>query len=95
MRSERSAVGALDENRIKSRIHEFILSTLLAGEEAVNLTDTTPLVSGGIIDSINSLKVGVFLEHTFAVKIAPEDLTNPENLETIPAIVRLVRSRIR
>src|SRR5262245_39019968 len=64
---------------IGKRIHEFILAKFLEGEDPINLTDSTPLVSGGIIDSMNSLKLGVFLEKAFSIDIAPEELTNPEN----------------
>jgi acyl carrier protein len=90
-----SVTGAIDEQAIKARIHEFILAKLLAGEAPISLTDTTPLVSGGVIDSINSLKVGLFLEKAFSIKLAPEELANPENLETITAITRLVTSQLR
>lgn len=83
-----------DHEKISERIRDFILAKMLPGEEASLLTDTTPLVSGGVIDSMNSLKVGLFLEKTFSIRIAPEELANPENLETIPAITRLVASKI-
>ena len=79
---------------INQRVREYLLQTLLPGEDPGILTDTTPLVSGGVIDSMNSLKLGLFLEHTFSIRIAPEELTNPENLETIPAIARLVASKL-
>jgi len=84
---------ASTEKDVRDRISDFILSTLLAGEDPVNLTDTTPLVSGGIIDSLNSLRVGVFLEKTFDITIAPEELADPENLETLTAMTRLVLSK--
>jgi acyl carrier protein len=84
---------ALDEATISGRIKDFILSKLLAGEDAVNLTDTTPLVSGGIIDSLNSLKVGLFLEKAFDITVTPEELADPENLETVAAMIRLVTAK--
>jgi acyl carrier protein len=93
--AEEAAGKAYGEEEIKQHIHRFILTKLLEGEDSVNLTDTTPLVSGGIIDSLNSLKVGLFLEKAFSIKIAPEELTDPENLETIIALTRLVRSKMR
>ena len=82
------------ENEIKARIHTFILNKLLEGEDPINLTDTTPLVSGGVIDSLNALKVGLFLENAFSVKITPEELTDPENMETISAMTKLVASKL-
>lgn len=84
----------MDPSSIRQRIHDFVLTTLLEGEDAVNLTDSTPLVSGGVIDSLSSLKLGLFLDKAFSVRIAPEELSNPENLETIPAIVALVTAKL-
>jgi acyl carrier protein len=84
----------MDEKGVRDRIQEFILGKLLAGEDPINLTETTPLVSGGIIDSMNSLKVGLFLEKGFGIKISPAELANPENMETIVSITRLVLSKV-
>jgi acyl carrier protein len=85
----------LSEIEIKQRIRSFILENLLAGEDPVNLTESTPLVSGGIIDSMNTRKIGLFLEKAFSIKIGPAELADPENLETIPAIAKLVISKIQ
>jgi acyl carrier protein len=93
MSHQQSSVTDVDRE-IRQRIREYILLKFLPGEDPQILTDTTPLVSGGVIDSMNSLKVGLFLEKTFSIRIAPEELTNPENLETIPAIARLVASKL-
>jgi acyl carrier protein len=90
-----SSTNIRDEKEISELIHKFILAKLLAGEDPINLTDTTPLVSGGVIDSLSSLKVGLFLEKAFSIRIAPEELANPENMETIVAITRLVTSKIQ
>ena len=85
---------SVQEAEIARRIHQFILEKLLAGEEPINLTDSTPLVSGGVIDSMNSMKVGLFLQKSFSVEIAPEELADPENLETIASMTKLVLSKM-
>jgi acyl carrier protein len=95
LRSHDSPTAGAEQVEVRNRIHEFILTKFLAGDEAVNLTDTTPLVSGGVIDSMNAMKVGLFLEKAFAVRIAPEELASPENMETIEAMTRLVLSKMR
>jgi acyl carrier protein len=79
---------------VKRRIHQFVLTTLLDGEDPANLTNTTPLVSGGVIDSLSALEVGAFLETTFGVNIAPEELANPEYMETIDALTAFVCARM-
>ena len=88
-----SSAAIRDEKQIKARLHEYILSKLLEGEEPINLTDTTPLVSSGIIDSLNSVQVGTFIEQMCSVKLAPEELVKPENMETIESITKLVLSK--
>jgi len=85
----------IDESEIKVRIHKFILTKLLEGEDPINLTDDTPLVSGGVIDSLNSLKVGLFLEKAFSITLLPEELSDPENLETIAAMTKLVTAKLQ
>jgi acyl carrier protein len=83
-----------DDQEVRKRIREFILSKFLAGEDSINLSDDTPLVSGGIIDSTNSLKVALFVEKTFSVRLTPEELANPDNLETVSALSKLVTAKM-
>jgi len=79
---------------IKDRIREFIVSTLLQGEESIDLTERTPLVSSGIVDSLTSLEIGVFIEETFKIQISPAELVNPECMETIDSIARLIAAKL-
>jgi acyl carrier protein len=80
---------------VAARVHEFILAKLLEGEDPANLTETTPLVSTGIIDSVSSLKVGLFLEKTFSIKVTRDEIANPDSMETIASITKLVLSKLR
>ncbi len=89
-----SSSSDLSEHEISRRIHAFILDRLLEGEDAINLTDSTPLISGGVIDSVNALEMGLFLEKSFSIKVAPEELTEPQNMETIALMTKLVISKI-
>lgn len=92
-RTEPANTAALAEKDVAGRVHQFILTKLLEGEDPPNLSETTPLITTGIIDSINVLKVGLFLEKTFNIRISNEELANPRTLETIAAITRLVLSK--
>ena len=47
---------------IRQAIHAYILDKFLPGEDPADLTDQTPLITGGILDSIRTLKLVVFLE---------------------------------
>src|SRR5690349_16940394 len=50
-------------------VHHFILQEFLPGEDPEELTPSTPLITGGILDSISTLKLVVFLEEHFGISI--------------------------
>jgi acyl carrier protein len=77
---------------IARNVKEFILQEFLPGEDPAALTDSTPLIAGGILDSLATLKLVAFLEERFKVTLAPYE-TDEEHLGTIADIVRLVQSK--
>ncbi len=52
----------MNPQNIKTTVKTFILSEYLPGEDPAALTDTTPLMTTGILDSIAVLKVVTFLD---------------------------------
>ena len=79
-------------DEIRNAVKKFILDEFLPGEDPAELTDATPLISGGILDSIATLKLVAFLEEEYRIQIEPHE-TDTENLNTIASIARLVRSK--
>ena len=77
---------------IKSTVKTFILSEYLPGEDPAALTDTTPLMTTGILDSIAVLKVVTFLENQFGLVVQPHEAV-VENLNTLSDIERFVVSK--
>jgi acyl carrier protein len=77
---------------VEQSIKEHILSEYLRGEDPGELTETTPLITTGILDSMAVLKLVLFLEGRFAISVGPEETTE-ENLDTIEKIARFVRSK--
>ena len=77
---------------IKPTIKTFILNEYLSGEDPAALTDTTPLMTTGILDSIAVLKVVTFLESQFGITIEPHEAV-VENLNTLSDMARLVMSK--
>jgi acyl carrier protein len=75
-----------------SRIKNFIMSEFLPGESPDELTDSTPLISGGILDSIATLKLVMFLEEEFGVSIESHEV-DKEHLDNLTSIVRLLQSK--
>jgi acyl carrier protein len=81
-------------DNIQQTIKDFILREFLPDEDSGQLTETTPLITGGILDSIATVKLVVFVEQQFKVEVQPHE-ASAENLETIELISALVRSRIQ
>ena len=82
----------MNEQEIKATLKSYILNEFLPGEDPAALTDTTALVTTGILDSLAVLKVMTFLEERFGISIKPREAV-VDNLNTIPDIVRLVTSK--
>ena len=82
----------MDQETIKATVKNFILNEFLPGEDPAALTDTTALVTTGILDSIAVLKVVTFLENQFGITIEPHEAV-VENLNTLSDIGRFVISK--
>ena len=79
-------------DEVKQTVRKFILSEFLPGEDPNELADSTPLISGGILDSIATLKLVAFLEEEYRIEIQAHE-ADTENLDTIYSIARLVASK--
>jgi acyl carrier protein len=77
---------------IKQTIKEYILKEFLPGERPDALTDDTPLISGGILDSIATLKLVAFLEERFDIRLEAHE-ASVEHMNTLDEIVALVASK--
>ncbi len=77
---------------IGAEVRAFILHEFLPGESPDELTATTPLITGGIIDSVSTLKLVGFVEETFGIELAAYEV-DAEKLDTIELIEKLVRSK--
>jgi len=75
-------------------IHRFILQEFLPGEDPEALTSSTPLITGGILDSISTLKLVVFLEEHFGINIEAYE-AGVEHLDSIAQIASLVAAKKR
>jgi len=77
----------------KETVKEFILKEFLQGEDPEALKDDTPLMTGGIIDSIGSLRLTAFLEERFSVEIEAHEISQ-DNFDTIAALSELIDAKL-
>ncbi len=76
---------------IKEQVRQFIVTNFYVVDPGV-LTDDTSLLDQGIVDSTGVLEVISFLESTFAIVVADEEML-PENLDTIGCISAFVAKK--
>lgn len=77
---------------IKKTVKEYILKEFLPGEDPDELTDTTPLITGGIFDSIATLRLVAFIEERFAITLQAHEV-DVQYLDTIQGITNLILSK--
>jgi acyl carrier protein len=77
---------------IEQRLKTYILNEFLSGEDPSQLTNTTPLVTSGVLDSIATLRFVSFLEQEFSISIDAHEV-GAENFDTIESIARLVATK--
>lgn len=77
---------------IQSAVRQFILDQFLPGENPSQLGNDTPLITGGVLDSIATLQLVAHLEKTFNIELQAHE-TSVDHLNTVDDIVRLVKSK--
>lgn len=82
----------MNEEDVKAALKTYILTEFLPGEDPAALTDTTALVTTGILGSIGVLKVVSFLEDQFGVTIEANE-TVVENFNTLSDMARLITTK--
>ncbi len=68
------------------------LRQLSPAARSLDLTDETPLLSSGVLDSLAILQLMSFLADELGIEIADDDFTL-DNFETVGALLAFVRRR--
>ncbi len=80
-------------SQVKTRVRDIILREYLQGEDPAELKDDTPLITGGILDSVSTLRFVTILEKEFGIGLDARD-AEQENLDTVAAITSLVEGKL-
>jgi acyl carrier protein len=78
---------------VKGVIREYVIKEYLEEGDDREITDVTPLITGGIVDSFSMVSLKRFLEKKYAIQI-PDAQATPDAFDTVERIAALV-SRIR
>lgn len=84
----------MDSTQIRSLTQQYILTNILGGQAPEGFNDDTPLISGGLIDSITTLHLVDFLEKTFNIEFQPHEVDR-ENLDSINRILQFVQEKLK
>ena len=77
---------------IKTVVKNYILEQFLPGEDPEEMNSETPLITGGILDSIGTLKLVTFLEEHFGVILEAHE-AGVDHLDTVNQITELIERK--
>jgi acyl carrier protein len=78
--------------KIKTEIREFVASHYLPDAPAESITDTMPLITSGIIDSIGMLALVDFIESSYDIEFMPREI-DVYTLDTVERIEALIHAK--
>jgi acyl carrier protein len=76
---------------VKNSIRTFVVDDVLEGQDFHDLTDSTPLITTAVLDSIAVLKIVLFLEEEFSIGVDPAQI-DADHLDTVDLMAELVQS---
>jgi acyl carrier protein/D-alanine--poly(phosphoribitol) ligase subunit 2 len=74
---------------MKQMIIEYVKEEFLEDEDEMEITENTPLISSGIVDSFSMVSLKTFLEKKYQVQI-PDAKATPEAFDTVNKILELM-----
>lgn len=80
-------------SQVEGVVKEYILAEFLQGTSPSELRNDTPLVTGGVLDSLATVRLVAFLEDRFGIEISPHE-ASIDYLDTIGLIASLVETKL-
>lgn len=78
---------------IVANVKAFIMAEFLPGEDPNELTASTALMSGGILDSLATLRLVSFIEEQYGVQVEPHEM-GAEYFDSLTEIAKLIQSKL-
>jgi acyl carrier protein len=82
----------MSQSEFSARIKEFIMTEVSPELGLQQIGDDEPLIDSGIVDSLGILRILTFLDETFGVDLASEEI-KLENFRTVRLICDLISQR--
>lgn len=78
---------------VQSTIKQYIVTEIMHEMNPGVLDNDAALIEGGIIDSMNLIKLVAFLEERFRIKIGEEEL-DIDNFKTVNSLTDFINKKI-
>jgi acyl carrier protein len=80
-------------DEVQSAIRDYVVKEYLEEGDDREITETTPLISGGIVDSFSMVSLKRFLERKYGIQIPDADASTAafDTLDSIAALIERVR----
>ncbi len=82
----------MQQEKVKEAVKAYLLQEFLPEENPADLTESTPLITQGILDSLATLELVSFLEETYGIKVEAHEVSI-DNMNTIADIASFVGSK--
>jgi acyl carrier protein len=82
----------MTKDEIRPIVKQYLLEEFLPGADESELEDTTPLLSGGILDSISTTRLVAFLEEKFDVTFEAHEM-GVDYIDSLGEITELVATK--
>ncbi len=83
----------MTKDQIAQAVKDYVLAEFLPDEKPDALDASTPLISGGILDSIATLKLVSHLEDTYGIEFEAHEV-GTDHLDTLNDIASIVASKV-
>ncbi len=78
----------------KQMIIDYVKKEFLDEDSDMEVTETTPLISSGIVDSFSMVSLKTFLEKKYKISI-PDDKATPEAFDSVNKIMDLLKEFVK
>ena len=79
---------------ITREIRNFILENYLFTDDDTALDNTTSFLETGLLDSTGMMELVMFIEETFDLSVADDELL-PENLDSVNNAIAFISSKLK
>ena len=77
-------------DEISKVVRDYVIREYVQEGDDREITETTPLISSGLVDSFSMVSLLRFLEKKYSIHI-PDDAATPKAFDTVERIVAMVR----